>query len=263
MNLPAKTALLNYFCLPDDKLLFSKFIDQAYLCLKTGRNAFSGFTDPAKSAKMTEALFKHVPELCVSVFGGYEGAERVMLGFSAYGIENHSEFPIKVLKIAFDGKFRTPEHRDILGSVLGLGIDRGQIGDVLVKDGYAIVFAKQDMARFVKDNLFKVGRIAVDVSFIDETDELFDIEPVEEKRITVASLRVDAVAAAAFNMSRTQVAELVRKEKVFINWSPVASASKPICGGDMLTVRGEGRVKILELEGMTKKERFVLRLMMY
>jgi len=260
---PDKSVLLKHFHMPDDKLLFSKFIDQAYLCVKTGRNTFGGFTDPAKSAKMVEAFGKNAPELYVGKFGGYDGAERLMLGFSVDGVIANIDFPLKALKIAFDKKFKALEHRDILGSVLGLGIDRALVGDVLLKDGYAVVFAKQDMAEFIAANLLRVGRTGVEVSFIDETDELFNVEPVEERRITMSSLRVDAVAAVAFNLSRSDAADLVRKERVFVNWSPVASASKSIGEGDMLTVRGAGRVKVLELEGTTKKERFVVRLLKY
>jgi len=255
--------LLKCFDKPDDKLLFAKFIEQAYLCVKTGCNSFTDFTDPIKCSRMIEAFSKHAPEVNVNAFGGFEGAERLVLGFSANELLADEMFKIKALKIAFDKKFSLVEHRDILGAVLGLGLDRGQVGDVLVREGYAVVFAKDNMAKFIADNLFKVGRVSVEVSYVDDADALFGIEPVEEKRITVSSLRVDAVVAAAFNVARSGAAELIRKEKVMINWSAVSSAAKTIAEGDMLTARGIGRVKVLALEGTTKKERFVVKLLKY
>jgi len=79
---PEKSLLLKQFHMPDDKLLFAKFIDQAYLCLKTGSDTFSIFTDPVRSYKMSLAFNKYLPNLYVSSFGGYDGAERLMMGFS-------------------------------------------------------------------------------------------------------------------------------------------------------------------------------------
>jgi RNA-binding protein YlmH len=256
-----KSALLKYFNAPEDKLLFSKFIAQAFICLKTGGNRFTDFVDPVRAQTMVQAFAKHYPELTVSAFGGFTDAERVMLGFSLDGTINEVEYPIRAVKVSFDSKFKEINHRDVLGAVLGLGVDRSAFGDVVMLSDNAYIIAGTDMAAFVVNNLFKIGRVGVKSALADKDDDIFAVKPTEEVRVTVSSLRVDAVAAACFNIPRTDAAAFAEKGRVFLNWKTVQSASKQVGEGEMLTVRGIGRVRVVEVEGKTKKDKFVLRVL--
>lgn len=266
MNILDKQSMIKCFTQPDDKLLFSKVIDQAYLCLKRHEQAFTDFMDPLRAEKMI-AAFGDISRngLTVAAFGGFLEAERVMLGFSMDYMElTDKNFPITPIKLTFPNQFsKFLKHSDFLGSVLGLGIDRGKVGDIILMDTTAVLFANSDISDFIMDNLKKVGNTSVKIETCENVEELYARIPVEEERITISSLRIDNVVSGAFNMSRSKAAELLDKEKVFINWICALNSSKNVSEGDIVTIRGYGRIKIKEILGMTKKDKYLLQIIKY
>jgi len=221
-------------------------------------------------------------KVTVKLYGGYEDAERKMLGFAApepeggllrrtssrpneqddfYPIPDgealpEGAFPITPVTITYNTRFsKELTHRDFLGSVLGLGLDRGKIGDIrLVADG-AVMYAAREVASFIAENLVEVGRATVTAA---PNTNITDIKtPGIQKRITAASLRLDTIISEALHLSRSKVAALIEREKVFVNWV-LAKKTLQLGEGDIVTVRQVGRLKIDEIIGATKKDRVAL-----
>jgi RNA-binding protein YlmH len=184
-----------------------------------------------------------------------------MIGFSLAEEElTEEEIPIKIIKIRRKSKkFGQTDlsHRDYLGSILGLGIDRSKVGDILVTEDAAVCFVAEEIAPYITAVLEQVSKTAV----IAEETEGADAVPVrqtETKRLTVASLRLDAVAGEAFNLARGKVQMLIGAEKAQVNWNIVTNTSHQLKEGDLISVRGFGRFRLLEIGGKTKKDRTTL-----
>jgi len=249
-------------------LIFEKVLDQFYAC-RALKPTFTDFYDPAKWTAFSNELAhirrnKNKNEIVKFVtFGGAEGCERRMFGFFAGSNESKEDqfsaiFPIKCLRICHNSKFnKMPRHQDYLGSILGLGLDRGRIGDIIIGNEYSVIFVYKDIADYICENLNLVGRVPVAVTQEMATTEDLSIlqKSAHERQVNVASMRLDAIVAAIFRISRSKSVALIRSEKVFVNWSPIIDPSKQIKPSDMVTLRGHGRAKIGEILGETKKER--------
>ena len=127
-------------------------------------------------------------------------------------------------------------HQDYLGSILGLGIDRGKVGDILVSEEQTICFVSEEIADYILVNLEKVSRTPVQV----EKTDLSEIEAkkeIEVRRLTVASMRLDAVAGSVLHLSRGKVQALIAGEKANVNWNVTTNPSLLLKEGDMVSVR--------------------------
>lgn len=243
----------------DEKILLAKTIDKANIAIKTHRSEFSVFMDPYKAHKF-KSFISSQREIDVMLYGGYDMAERLKLGFfTEYDTPDVNDFPITTLEIKYNSQFSSSlTHRDFLGSVLGLGITREKIGDIILESSRAIVYCDEDIADYISFNLDKVKRTKVNCSVI--TDYMPPVAEMSEKKFTVSSLRLDAIVSHAFNISRGKAADYIKSEKVFVNWKNEISVSKPIAENDVITLRGYGRIKVLEILGTTKKDRILLNI---
>ncbi|MCQ4726337.1 YlmH/Sll1252 family protein [Anaerotignum faecicola] len=251
-----KQALLRNVYQPDERLLLAKVLDQADFSLKRHSDTFTDFCDP-KKMETVMSVIRNISGINFFIFGGSGECERRIIGFCPdYREIENFDFPIKAVKVSANMKFsKELSHRDFLGSVLGLGIDRGKVGDIFIFDNYSIIFAFDDIAEYIAANLERVGRTAVKTEIMEICDIQMPEKNVVEKSITVASLRLDAVIGGIFNISRGKASDLIEGEKVFINWLSVTNVSKPVKEGDMISVRGLGRAKFMSLNGKTKKGR--------
>ena len=159
--------------------------------------------------------------------------------------------------------FGSPGHRDYLGAILGLGIERDRIGDILLFDDYAYVLCLSTVASAITQNLDKVGRTSVKAEMIALSNV-----PVPERRVknisfTVKSLRLDAVTGDMFGISRTTAAELIRIGAVSLNYSVCEKPDAPVREGDILSVRGKGKGRISEIGGRSKKDRLFVSAEIY
>ncbi|MBR1695579.1 MAG: RNA-binding protein, partial [Selenomonas sp.] len=163
----------------------------------------------------------------------------------------------------WNGQFARLSHRDVLGALMGQGIERDTIGDLLVTNDSVKIICEEKMAEFLLTNLDKIGAVGVAC----ERSDLSTIAPKEERckeiRATVASLRVDSTAAAGFGSSRSKAAADIAADKLKINWQPAKSASQNVKEGDILSMRGRGRLEVAEVRGTTKKGRTVVVLKRY
>lgn len=162
---------------------------------------------------------------------------------------------IKALKVSWDPRFRLLTHRDVLGSLMGLGIERTNFGDIIMQTGGAQLIVDAAMADYVKQNFTKIAMVSVSVDDMD----IAEIQPKEEKikeiRTTVASLRLDAVASSGFSVSRTKVVSSINAGLVQVNWQPAKGPAQEVKEGDIISLRGRGRMKIEEITGTSRKGR--------
>lgn len=192
-----------------------------------------------------------------TLFGGFDDAERKI---AIFGTEEEFGYapspPVCILKIApLSQKFSEElTHRDFLGSLIGLGIKRETLGDIIITENCGYLFCLESIAKYINDNLTKVRRTSVYCEFAEKLPENALPEP-KEKLVIVSSMRVDVAISAIYDISRTKSAALVDGEKVFINGKMTNSVSKSVELGDTVSVRGYGRFKYKEIAGGTKKGR--------
>lgn len=188
-------------------------------------------------------------------FGGYECAERVMARFGSPQELGYEEpFPIIILKISpLNARFSDRlTHRDFLGALLNLGIERRLIGDILTDGTCACVFASARIAPFIEESLTRVKHTPVSVAKADAVPAGF-IRAPEEVSVVVSSLRLDAVISRVYNLSRKEVQALLAAEKIFINSRVQTRPAYMIKENDLISVRGRGRFRFKMAAAQTRK----------
>lgn len=229
---------------------------------KTGLWQYSAFLSPAEQDDWLRS-----PEAARFPFllaGGYEGAERRVLAAGSEAEQGPPEIPIRVVAVKPKSEKYAEEltHRDYLGAVLGLGIERSLVGDILVRDKRAWLFCLASAADMIAASLTQVGRTSVAAEAA--APDVPELRPVfVSLRLNVASERLDAVAAAFAGLSRGQAEKLFGAEKVFVNGRMAADRSGKLKEGDILTVRGFGKAVYHGIEHETRKNRLWVRLDKY
>lgn len=235
-----------------------RVIDAAELAWKINRPQFTDFYDPYEQ-KVAKSVLAAVPEVGVMEFGGYARAERARLAvYPQFFLIEAIAVPVRVLQAKGNFSFVQVKHGDYLGSLLGLGLKREKIGDILcLEDGCQAVVAAE-IADFILQHWRQVHEVPIDVWEIDP--EQIAVEParVREIKATVASLRLDAVAAAGFGTSRTKIVREIKSERVKVNWKLTDNPAHEVRTGDVLSIRGRGRVVVEQITGTTKKGRIGL-----
>jgi len=195
--------------------------------------------------------------------GGYEGAERTRAVFlnPDWGVYEPSEW-LSALKITYRPQ-DTLGHRDILGAIMALGIERDTVGDIVMDDTSAALLCLPELSGYITENLTKAGRVGITISSITLDELPVKQEELTVKTDTVASLRMDAVLCAAFGLSRTKAAELIAAGRVSLEHQLCMQPAKELKEGALLSIRGMGRVKLLEVGGVSKKGRFFVRIGVY
>ncbi len=241
----------------NDKELLEKRLSELYRrAYERGFNTFSDFLNMDEQSTAAKLALP-----CLS-FGGYENAERIVIGFGD-SIEN-SDFPICCIKIEpLQQKFADKlTHRDFLGSLMNLGINRSTLGDIIINENSGYVFCLDSISDYIIENLTRVKHTSVKCEKISTEKELKIKEP-EEKEIIVSSLRADAVISSVYKLSRNETAELFNKEMVFINSKAVGKASVMLKDNDIISVRHKGRFIFCEELRKTKKDRIVVEVKIY
>jgi RNA-binding protein YlmH len=249
----------------EERRYASRLLDQVEVSLKRAEPVATDFLDP-REMEIFEEILHYLPEVKTLKFGGYRQAERArMVIMPSFYLMESVEPPLTYLSIrplnggakkANDPLKGLPfSHRDLLGSILGLGIKREKVGDFLLTDEEAQLVVAEEIGDFLLTHLNKVGSTLVEIKSIDPEQLNTPIEKIKEIKSTVASLRLDAVAGAGYGMSRTKVVREIKAEKVKVNWRPVTNPAYKVKAGDVLSIRGRGRVIIAEAGGVTKKGR--------
>lgn len=253
----------------EDRDLMARILDQVELALEKTTPVATDFLDPRERALCSETLH-FLPEVKTLFFGGYRGAERQrMVIMPAFYLAEAVEPPLAYLAIkppAKGGKAAPNateppfNHRAVLGSILGLGLKRGKIGDLLLSPEEAQVVVAEEIAEFLLAHLGKVGALPVTVEAIDPEQLNTPVERVKEIKSTVASPRLDAVAGLGYGVSRSRMAREIKMGKVKVNWQEVTDPDYKVAVDDVLSIRGRGRVVVAEIGGQTRKGRLFVKL---
>lgn len=200
----------------------------------------------------------------IAFFGGYEDAERKIAAFYPFDRPSDGEYPIICLEIGWNAKYADPTHRDLLGAVMALGLERDSTGDITFgrEDGCAYLFAHRDIADYICANLESVGRTRVKIDIGSAAPEIRPPKG-EEIRITVLSERLDAVLASGLRLSRSEAQRLISSGMVKRNHIEELRGDIHLEAGDLLSIRGHGRIRVTALEGFTRKGRMSMRLFKY
>ena len=231
-----------------------KLVDFAGQVLKNHKYKLTGFLNPFEQ-EMAETIAKSFGDLKTESDGGFFGAERKRIAFCHEDFPGTPVFEIAVIKAEWNGEFARLGHRDVLGALLSLGVDRECTGDIIAAKDCAKILVDKKMVDYFVANLTSIGSASVKTS----VDDLESIAPKEERvkeiKATVASLRADSIAAAGFGMSRSKAATEISAEKVKLNSRTVKNSSQAVKEGDVLSMRGRGRLEVVEVRGQTKKGR--------
>jgi photosystem II S4 domain protein len=238
----------------------ARVIDCAEQAIKTWEVVFTDFLSPPELAEAQQG-FSRLTEVELLAWGGYPQAERKRIAIARSDLMmDESQVELVALNIAGNFLFDTANHRDFLGAMLGTGIVREKTGDIIVLgERGAQVVVVPELADFLEANLNQVRSVPVKTQRID-LSELKVREPKKKELTTVeASLRLDAIASAGFGMSRSKMVDLINAGDVRVNWKDVKQSSHQIKTGDLIAIRGKGRLEVGEI-AVTKKERYRMQL---
>lgn len=240
---------------PDDRLLLAKIWDKIQAGLSRNIPAASCFLSP-REQEMARCLLGSEAGLCF--FGGYDDAERKMAVYlPEYLDSSHlwsGDSPISCLRADF---YRTdsPSHRDFLGALMGAGVARETIGDICVGNGFCTLFVSREIAPYLLQNFCSAGRAALHLSSVPLPDAVLPQPEVQEIRATVASLRLDSLVSAGFRISRGLAAQHIAAGKAAVDGLPCEKPDRPVAQGAKISLRGLGKMQLLEVGGQTKKGR--------
>lgn len=239
---------------PEDRLLLARVWDQYERTQRRNIPSATVFLSPREQGLAQTLLNAAGVRSGYRFDGGYEAAERKRLFFLPDWAEEPPEDELAFLRAAFHGE-EGLTHRDLLGSLMGLGVQRERLGDILVSPHSADLIAAPSLLDFFLREWTQAGRVKLSVTEIRRDALLLPQTQVKVIRDTVSSLRLDAVAAAAFSMSRGRAAEWIAAGKVHLNHAPCLKPDQAVAEGAVLTARGLGRAKLVQVGGLSKKGR--------
>lgn len=236
----------------EDKLLIARVQDLFSLCEKYCEPKFSAFLDGGEQAVLEDSFY-FPAGFNTMMWGGRDGAERRILGVFPEWIDaKESDFSIRALHVRTKGAGKLT-HRDYLGALMSLGIERAKTGDIVAAEDGAYIFVCEDIADYIKNGISKIGNCGVSIEDADLNEVRSVSPPMKKIEAVCASMRTDAVLAAAAGISRSEAAKLIAASAVKVNHRAVSDGSKDIGQGDVLSVRGFGRF-IVASEGRTTRK---------
>lgn len=238
-----------------DKLFYSKLNDAVNLCYTRQKPYFFSFFSERKQTVAKNHLQSIGFDNFV-FFGGYDNSERKVLGL--FYDDKSADFPITAIEFRYRMCDKLT-HRDFLGALMSLGIERETVGDILVGEGKCVVFIKKELREYIVSQLFKIGNTGVKISEADLTN-LPQGRGTEELQLTVSSMRLDNIVAAITGLSRERTKTLILSGNVSCNYLQTQNISLLTDEGDTLSVRGKGKYIISTVLGKTKKGRIRISL---
>lgn len=248
----------------ETQLLKKRFCELARRADEHGYYTFTDFLGLAEQSAFDEVKLR-LKRDSYTAFGGCEGAERVMIRFgNPDEIGYEQDFPIACILIRPRAE-RFAErltHRDFLGSLMSLGIERDKLGDIIIRDGQAYLFSDAEIASYIADSLNRVRNTDVGCTLCDALPK-GELYRTEEKRIQLSSERIDAVVAKAFNLSRDDAQALFKRGLVFVEGRLCESLSYTPKSGERITVRTYGRLIYRGAQGLTRKGKLNVTVELY
>ncbi len=239
-------------------LLRDRLFDTVNICNRAEKPKYLGFLSLEETAFAKNIIAKLNTQY--AFFGGYPDAQRVMLGCFPEWCEER-KFPISAITAEFR-RADTLSHRDVLGSLMALGIKRETVGDILIDEGRAVIFLSVETAEYVMTQITKIGRVGVTLKSgfslpLPKSGEL------KEFSTTISGERLDCVVAALCSVSRNKACELIEQSLVAVNSVVTEKITARLSDGDVVSIRSKGKFMIESLTDKTKKGRIVLKYKKY
>ena len=233
----------------NDELLFRKaneYINKA----RCNQVTVTNFLDLNEQAILTNCIPK---DIGFNLDGGYEDATYKRL--AVYPLDFSCDTKVAIIKIEYNNRFKKLSHRNVLGNLMGYGLKRDAIGDIIVGDDIYFT-AKKEIVDFLLTNVRVMDNLPISLKIVDEIK--YAKEEYDEKIIFSSSLRIDSIIALAFNLSRTQSQELICNEFVKVNHREIKNNNHLVNTNDLISVRTKGRIKVIEVNDKTKSGRIRL-----
>lgn len=267
----------------EDAILLALLEDKIEQCQDHYVLAASAFLDLRQRA-LAEELCRRHPQIRYALYGGYEAAERRIAVFfpdyiqmeagelqglqgersvEKYFRENQQDDPLAVIRAKTLPGAKALTHRDYLGSLMGLGLKRGTIGDILARPDGADILVLREMADFLLLNYEKAGRVNLELQVVPGADIAAPESRTEERSDTVASLRLDNITASLFSTSRGKAGEAVKGGMVYINGLQALKPDAAVKEGDKVVFRGKGKAVLTKVGGQTRKDRICITFQRY
>ncbi len=238
-----------------EKLLLARMSDKIRKYQQTGEIIYTAFLDPLEQVEVT-GLLRNIP---FHFWGGYENAERKIAVIGSEDENNNGEI-FAVISIT---SHEVLNHRNVLGSIMGLGITREKVGDILVNGQFCDIIVQKDLTKFILNNLKNIGKEKVTLEEKVIEDLVVIDKEVKEIIITSASMRLDAIISSGLGVSREKSSSLISAERVSLNYKVITNQKKLLQAGDLISIRGYGRLEIAEVLGETRKDRIRIKLKKY
>lgn len=248
----------------DTELLKRRFIELARKSDGAGIFTFTPFLGLAEQSALNE-IKKELRGITITSFGGAEGAERVVIRFGDEEEIGYSlPFPISILRAEPTSQKYADRltHRDFLGAILNLGIERDTLGDILIIDNVGYIFALESMADYIADSLIRVKRTDVHTEVIDHLPEGRGYR-TERRNVQANGERLDALVAKVFSLSREEAQTLFKRRMVFANGREIDSTSYIPKEYEKISVRGHGRFIYLGPTSLTRKGKMNIAVEIY
>ncbi|MGN0702502.1 MAG: RNA-binding protein [Lentihominibacter sp.] len=260
----------------DDSFLLAQTEDRIQQADSQYRIVRGDFLDMHQKKVLSDFFRSRSLPVRAIFYGGYPDAERCMPVFipdyvemPPEGVPEEVQELLRVVRVTLPRGSRSLTHRDYLGSLLALGLEREVTGDILVRNpddrtgGGADIIVETEIAEFIELHYAKAGRTNLSVEILPVSQLQQSSFTTEEKRDTVASLRLDCIAASVFGLSRSRAAEAIRRGIVSVNGLEATRVDMVIDPGDKIVMRGKGRAILSEAGGTTRKDRIKVKFSIY
>lgn len=258
--------ILNDYRDKDDKILYAQILDKIENVEKKNKIEYTDFLDLAQ-IELVQKFLNKIKINNYKAFGGFEQAERKIYvfypdKFNSMVVEKNLSNIVQIIRIQLPddlkGKYA---HRDYLGAVIKLGIERKKIGDIIVDSNGADIIVEKTISKFLLENLNGLTRFSKSIITVENIEKLRPVEiRKEETEIIVSSMRLDNVISELARCSRNKALDIINMERVFVNFEIETKKTKQIKTGDIITIRGKGRFFIKEILGQTRSERTIIKI---
>ena len=247
----------------EEQLLRKRIQELAETCFRRDVPTNTDFLNLSEQT-IFQSVSGMLPPVRFVLSGGFESSERKVVCFLPSYEEELVDPPYDCVRIApLNRKFAEDlSHRDYLGAIMNLGIERSMLGDIVIKDGNAYVFVLRKLSHYLTESLTTIRHTSITAEITDDAGEILKPE-FEEIQGTVSSVRMDSIVALCGRLSRTKAAAYIESEKVFVNGQVITNVSRSLKDGEIISIRGIGKFKFGSAGGQTKKGRTVVTLLKY
>lgn len=240
----------------EERLLLSRVLDRMEAAQRRQEASATGFLSPGE-LRLAQGLLEAAGHPRRAALGGYPDAERRVLVFLPDWMEEEYLQPQDFLAALRCTWFKEDRltHRDFLGALMGMGVRRDTVGDILVGEGSCDLLVLPTVAPFLRDSFTSAGRVKLHVAELPLAELRV---PVQQRKVlhdTVAALRLDSVLAVGFSISRSKASQLIAAGRCAVNWQDTAKADLALRAGDVLSCRGLGKCRLAEVGGLSRKGR--------